>query len=813
MRILRGRALDNLPDDPNAMLGYLRLLAPRSAGPFGPAIIVDGFQGGGLPPKSSIREIRINDNPFAAEYSEVGLSRIEVLTRPGTEVWQSAVYLNFNDESLNSRNTFAPTRIPFQNRLFGVSTSGPVIRDKLTFSFEASRAELDDNVIVNAAIVDSAFRIQPLNEALLKPTRSTNGSTGFNFQMSENNTVVAKYLFSDGHASNEGVGALSLQSRAFDSFNRTHTLQLTETAILGSSAINETRFQYIGRRNRAEGNDSVPTTSVPGAFESGGSGVGRSISRGDTVSFRNYTTWIRDNHGFKIGAGMRTARVASQPSDNRAGTYLFSGRIAPRLDGNDEVALDSNGQLIFESITNIESYRRTLVFQGTGLSPDRVRSLGGGATLFSLSTESDVVGIRQYEFDAFVQDDWRARESLSFNFGLRLETQNNLSGTKVDIAPRLGVAWEPLSGTVFRAGSGVFFDRFSEDLVLQSSLSNGTFRSQFIASDAGVLAHFPDPVPIEFLTGSSVLPQTVWNLAESLRAPYQIHSSFSIEQLLPFDSVLAATFTHTRGVHTLRSRNLNAPLNGIRPFPDRGEIFQYESSGVADQKELLINTSHNFNESTVLWSTYTLSNTRNDTDGPSMFPADPYDLRNEYGRAASDARHTFYAGGWLSIFGGIELTPLVMWRSGLPFNITTGRDSNGDSQFTERPALASDLTRSTVIRTPLGAFDVDPEPGQSIIARNAGTGPSFAVFNLRLMKMFEVSPPGIAADGTMSSSPRMMMLAVQVQNLFNHTNLGAPIGNLSSPLFGQSLSAAGDFGFGSNSAGTRRVELSVFFSF
>src|SRR5690349_17356348 len=84
-------------------------------------------------------------------------------------------------------------------------------------------------------------------------------------------------------------------------------------------------------------------------------------------------------------------------------------------------------------------------------------------------------------------------------------------------------------------------------------------------------------------------------------------------------------------------------------------------------------------------------------------------------------------GGWIRLKGAFDLTPLVLWRSGLPFNITTGVDNNGDTLFLDRPAFATDLTRRSVVFTPFGAFDASPLPGQRIIPRNYGQGPDFLI--------------------------------------------------------------------------------------
>jgi hypothetical protein len=809
VRVLRGAALDSLPSNEEAMRAYLRLLAPRSSGPFGPTIIVDGFAGAGLPPKSAIREIRINDNPFSSEYNDVGTSRVEILTKPGTDNWQSNLFSSFSDESLNSRNAFAPARAAFQHRNYGLTTGGPIVANRLNFRTDLERLERDDNAVINATVLDSTFNIQPWNRTLIKPARDYKINSTINYQISARNTLAATLQLSDQKSWNEGIGRFSLESRAYKFLRNSQTFRLSET-LAGDTSINEFRFQFIRQRTRREGDDSQPAIEVPDAFITGASEIGRATEHTDSYVVNNHTTWTRKNHTFKGGVQLRYATPVSTTSNNRSGTYTFTGRTAPQLDETDNPVV-AGGQFVLTAITNIESYRRTRVFQQRGLTPDRIRVLGGGPSLFSISSGGAAATIRQYEAAAFIQDDWQARANLSINFGVRFETQNHV-GRKLDVAPRFSLAWALAPKTVVRAGSGLFYERFSEEMTMQARLFSGSVQSQFFTADFDVLNQFPAKVSVDQLTNASI-PQAVWRTAGDLRAPYKMHSSTSFEQVLPWKSTLGLTFNHTRSLHTLRARNANAPLySGIRPYANQGEILQFESSGDGSEKQFIVNTTHNLSDRTALWTTYTLSDSRTNTDGPYTFPANAYNMTSEYGRSATSARHTFYAGGWLNTVGKVELTPMIVWRSGLPFNITTGRDTNGDSQFMERPAFAADMTRTSVVQTRFGAFDLEPQPGQPIIPRNFAAGPGFAVVNLRAARYFylrNAAGSGISGAGR----TRLVMIAVQVQNLFNTSNPGIPIGNLSSPLFGRSADAAGDFGFGSNSAGTRRVELSLNFAF
>jgi hypothetical protein len=191
----------------------------------------------------------------------------------------------------------------------------------------------------------------------------------------------------------------------------------------------------------------------------------------------------------------------------------------------------------------------------------------------------------------------------------------------------------------------------------------------------------------------------------------------------------------------------------------------------------------------------------------------------------------------------VRLSPFVTFRSGTPFNITTGADTNGDSLFTERPALATNLTEPGVVITRFGAFDSTPDAGDMIVPRNYGRGSEFFVVNLRATKEFgfgggrkkDATPQqgqggGGGSRGGINSpyggggqqrndddeKPYNLEFSVQIRNLFNRTNKATPVGNLRSPFFGQPVSLAGGFGFGgggTQAAGNRRVEFEVQFSF
>jgi hypothetical protein len=192
--VLRGSDLDALPDDPDDLSEALQALAGPGAGSSedGAQIYVDGFTGGRLPPKESIREIRINRNPFSAEYDRLGYGRVEIFTKPGTDRYRGQAFFNFNDESLNARSPFAATRAPYQLRRYGGNISGPLSAKRASFFLDFERRETDDNEVVRALVLDAGLNPVNLNQTILTPDRRTTFSPRLDYQINQTNTLVAR---------------------------------------------------------------------------------------------------------------------------------------------------------------------------------------------------------------------------------------------------------------------------------------------------------------------------------------------------------------------------------------------------------------------------------------------------------------------------------------------------------------------------------------------------------------------------------------------------------------------------------------------
>jgi hypothetical protein len=918
--VLKGKDLEALPEDPDELAAALSALAGPAAGPNGGQILIDGFEGGRIPPKDSIREIRINDNPLSAERDQPGFGGIQIFTKPGTDKLRGSLSASFNDESLNSRNPFlrSSKRPPYQFRQFGGNLSGTIIPKKVSFFLDFERGATDDNDLVNATILDPLTLLPSnFNAAVLTPRRNFNMSPRVDYAINQNHTLVGRYSYFRSKQQNLGVSQFSLPERAFDQTTQGHTLQLTETAILNKTTVNETRFQFIRNRNESTPLSNALYVNVLSSFEQGGATVGNSSTENSRWEVTNTTTQAHGLHSLKFGARLRGISVRDFSESNFNGTFTFGGGSAVALDANNQVVFQTDpttGQQVpvFTQLTSLERFRRTNFFLSNPLPSNRgsltLTQLGIGATQFSLNGGEPLADISQVDFGGFVQDDWKVRPNLTLGGGLRYEAQTNIS-SKFNFAPRVYLAWSPdgkggkQAKTVIRLGFGIFYDRIAESLSLQSLRFNGVNQQQFIITTPrtcddptlacddptraqtalDILTHFPSVPTVAQLSAFSV-QQTTRQLAPDITAPYSYISGVILTRQLSKTTTLNVFFSTYDTRHVLRSRNINAPLpSGLRPRPALGDIYEYETSGTQNLKQLNVSVSKQFNRAVSITANYTLGKAQGDTDFGG-FPVNQYDLTGEYGRTSFDTRHRFFLFGSMGIpYLKLSLNPIIIANTGRPFNIITGFDNNGDGIFNDRPAFADAQTNAADLRhTPYGDFDINPKPGQKIIPRNYAEGPGFFSVNLRVGRTFGFGdtpatraaaaakaaqsndqnkgddkssgertgrggqggrggggegnrggggggrgggggmiaggmggPMMIAMGGPGGEQKRYSLnFSLNFQNLFNHTNLGNPVGNLSSPSFGQSLFAlGGGFGGGNQAAGNRRIQASVRFSF
>jgi hypothetical protein len=842
--VLKDKDLDALSDDPDELSSQLQALAGPAAGPNGGEIYIDGFTGGQLPTKSSIREIRVNQNPFSAQYDKLGYGRIEIFTKPGTDKWHGQGMGMFNDSALNSRNPFVSQEPGYHREFMDGSLGGP-LNKKASFFIDGGRRDMAGNSIVSAVVLDPNLQQTPFSQAVPNPNLNMNLSSRVDYQLTSNNTLTARYQFSDGNSKNNGIGQFALKAQGYNTQQSEHNIELSDSQVISARAVNDLRLEYAHDTNNQLPLSQDATVQVQGAFTGGGNSQGKLLDTENHVEIHNLTSITSGKHYFSFGGRMRDVNEWNSSTGNFNGTFTFASLAAYQ---SSEAAL--------------------LACQQAGQSACQA----SGASQFSLTTGNPVAAANWIDLGLYAEDQWRICSNMSLNIGLRYETQNSIHD-RTDLAPRVGFAWALGHGnnlkTVLRTGFGVFYDRFQESQVLQAKRLNGVNQTQYIVTDPGFFPNTPLLSELAQMS-SNTAATTTYQIDSNLRAPYTVQAAAGMERQVTKNATVSVTYLNSHGVHQFMTRNINAPLPGTyvscspgdttctpsagtRPYGDVGNIYQYESDGLFNQNQLITNTNVRLGTKFSLFGFYSLNFANSNTSGVNSFPSNSYDVALDYGRAAFDVRHRLFMGGSFSLPKGIRLSPFMMANSGTPFNITTGQDNNGDSIFNDRPAYApAGATGTNIVKTQWGTFDTNPQAGETIIPINSGTGPGQFSLNLRLSKTIglgrktesrtvggPMGPPpgggrggppggggpggGLGPGGLSSSGGRggppgqnvsyryNLTLGIGAMNAFNIVNLGAPVGQLSSPLFGKSNSLAG--GFGPPGGGNRRIDFQVMFSF
>jgi len=817
--VIKGKDLESLSDDPDELQSELEALAGPSAGPNGGQIYIDGFTGGQLPPKSSIREIRVNQNPFSSQYDSLGYGRIEILTKPGTEKLHGQAFVSGNDSAFNTRNPFA-TQIPgYHTEIFNGNVGGP-INKKTSFFFDGQHRDIEDDAIVNAIVLDQSLNQTSFVQAVPTPQTQTNASARIDTQLGTNDTLTVRYSLWQNGQTNSGVGQFSLPSAGYNYGERYQSIQMSEAHVINEKAVTELRFRFYRDDEHQNPAGSAPAIAVLGAFNGGGSTSGSSTTNTNAFELQDYTSVSLSKHFIKFGARMRDDDQATTSNANFNGTFTFQSLNAYQIT---EQGLQAN------------------------LTPAQIQANGGGASQFTLTTGTPRVAINYLDFEPYVEDDWKVRHNLTISGGLRFETQTHIHD-HADFAPRVGLAWGLGGGKspkmVLRAGFGVFYDRFGQDYITNAARFNGTNQQQYVIPDPNFFPNIPSPSTFS----ASAITSTNYQVDPNLRTPYTSQAGIGLERQITKKATVSVTYLNTHGVHQLITRNINAPdpanLNDARPNPSLSNIYQYESAGLYNQNQMIANFRVNGSKVSV-FGFYTLSHADSNTAGNASFPMNQYNLEEDYGRAAYDVRNRLFVGGSWNLRHGFQINPFVVVNSAPPFNITLSNDLGGNylPVFNARPSFAASPTEPNAVNTRWGILDTQPVPGEKLIPMNLGTGFNQFTANLRFSKTFSFgkevqggSPGGPGGGGprgghglgggglsSMGQGGNMfgggntsnrrfnLTFSVSARNIFNTVNDAPPVGNLDSPIFGKANSLAG--GFFSSSAANRRIDLQVRFSF
>jgi hypothetical protein len=814
--VMKGDDMRALSDDPSEMQTELEAIA-GSDPETGTQLYVDGFSGGKMPPKSAIREIRINQNPYSAQYDSLGFGRIEIFTKPGADKLHGDYWMQGNNSPWNAPNPFVSSQPPYHSYMFDGDLNGPLTKNSSIFAGIFGQDAVNDAVI-NAVVLDPANNPVNFTQAISSTASTLNFSPRFDLQWGKVQTLSLRYQLERTTSTNAGVGQFELASQGYSSTNTEQVLQFSDAQAYGAKLLNETRFQYVRDRNQQSPVDLTPTLAVQGAFTGGGNNVGINRDNQDHYEFQNYLHISRGPHDWGLGARVRGIRDSNYSTANFNGQYTFA---------------------------SLGAYQATVQGMAAGLSPAQIRAAGGGASLFSQTEGTPNIAVTMADAGFFAEDDWKLREDMTLSYGMRYETQTGIHD-HADLGPRVGLSWAVPGGknkpprAVIRAGFGFFYTRFTSTGLLQARRQNGVTQRAMVVNAPDFYPSTCSSDPAACAAARQNAP-TIYRIHPTLRAPYLMVGGIGVDKPVGKHGSVSVNYMYSRGEHLFLTRNINAPLpgtydpadpaSGVRPLGINENIYEYQSQGASARHRFLVNGGLH-GKKVGLFLRYQFSKINANTAGLTTFPSDQYDLHLDYGRAAFDIRHRLYFGGYTRLLYGFTLNPFIAWQSSTPFNLVLGQDLNGDTQFNDRPAFATDLSRPSVVKTKWGAFDTQPLSGQRIIPVNYANGPGFIVTNLRLMRRFNFGPKlpeepapqtAAAAPGKDAKAPPAKPVKKEIErkytwgigigseNVLNHRNLAQPVGVLGSPLFGQSTALHN--AWGESGSANRTVNLETFFRF
>ena len=807
--VIKGSDLDALSDDPDELQNELQALAGPAAGPNGGQIYIDGFEGGQIPPKSAILEIRVNQNPFSAEYDRIGYGRVEIITKPGTQKFQGSVSSFGNSSAFNTGNPLITVQPSYYLYSYSGNISGPITKTSSYF-FNAFTITRQNSDIVDA--LNPATLTSNITEAYPAPMNFFNLNPRVDFQLTKSNFISIRDSFSRYSGHGNGVGTLNLPDQSTSSINYTNELQIGDTWIINPHLLLEPRFLWRRINNNQMPSLLTPAVTVQGAFTNGGSSAGTVQDHQDIFMLQTYGTATAGSHTLRFGARARSYRDANYATAGANGSYFFSS-VA-------EYQVSAPSQYSATVITNPTA--RAIFFDGS----------------------------------VFAQDDWRVNQRFLLGLGLRYEGQNFIHD-HADWAPRVAFAWTPghpgktPPKTVIRAGYGWFFNRFivpsafnagGTPYIIQAIHDNLVNQKSYTVTNPGF--YNPNAAePASVLTSTSSSIPTYHSVDPHFHASLDMQAGIGVDHQFGKHVTSNITYLYTQGVHQYLTNNVTAPAFDEADYTITGPTpaaynYQFQSGGFYRQNQLILSSGLQLKKLT-LSGNYTLNQANSDTQGVGSFPSVAQDPGYDYGRAGFSIRHRVTLIESYTAPHGMVFASLLTAQSGTPYNITIGEDLTGSNQFNARPTYGTCGSTGDV-STQYGCLDTDPVgKSEPIVPIDIGMGPANWVYHARISKVFGIGPKiktagegqtftpnqngGVGGRGIGSGGPAIRLdaaaprrfnltLAGGANNVFNHVNLATPNGVLLSPLFNKTQSLA-DGPFGSPVAGNRTVFLQSTFSF
>ena len=613
-----------LPDDPEELAQVLQQLVGDNAD-----IRVNGFSGGRLPPGTQIQDIRVRYD--TASGSGNGGPRVEIRSRPGSGRWQNTFNMNMRDDSMNARNAFSGERPSGQTRQYAYTVNGPLVKNRTGISVSIDRAETQEQQAIRAARLDGIF-----SALISQPSTRTGVDVELEHALTGTQELRAELNVRQGTSLNQGVSEFDLPERAFSRTQSDGEIRLGHRATIRRQWVNNLRVQYQWQASDAASSSDAMTIRVLDAFTAGGAQIlgGRRTRNYEIENELEFT--VKKSHQMAFGATVTGNTYAVDEERNTNGTFTFA---------------------------SLEMYQ------------------AGLPTTYTQRTINPHGSYSLQRFGWYLQDNYRVNRSVMINMALRHDFQTRLSDW-ANFSPRGGASWTlPGRRTMLRGSVGVWPVFFDGGLYEQTLWANGQQQRDIVISNPG----YPDP----FLGGIPLAgqPPSIVRADPGIVMPYTRRASVGVDRTLTAWARVRANYSHGIGRHLFRSRDLNAPIGGVRPDAGLRNITLLETAARSQNRSLEVNLMLNHRPRRFTANIgYTLGEALNETDGALSLPPDSVDLSREWGPSRQDVRHRLQASMNSDLKAGFRVNMNVRAQSASPYNITTGLDENRDGQSNERPA-------------------------------------------------------------------------------------------------------------------------------
>lgn len=790
--------IDSLPDDPERIKERLKQIYGDLP------IAINGVSGRDIPDKTRIRKITIYREMFSAQFEGTSGARIDIETKTGKQKFRWVASARFSDSLFDARNPFALDKPKY----FKISRLGPYfsggISENLSWYSSVKVGINRQGKFVNATVLDDNLNPQKYIDFQSIPENSLFYNGGFDSFPSATTNLGIDISYFAQKSENLGIGGINLNSRGFSEDRSSFHASASFQHSFNSRSFNSIKGGYWKNSSSTTSEFGDSSIVVADSFSDGA--LGRYQDQNNSY-FEIFDDFVYSKDRFRLGfGGMLRGTHRNQYDYISNATYFFEGRFAPELDNSDNPVLDSSGSQNLKMISNLEAYRRTLVFLRRGYSPQDVRSLGGGATRLDIENADANIAANQLEYAAYFQSAFQLNEALAVSAGLRYENQTNIK-SNLDFAPRFGVIWSPKAKANTRAifslpnvrvGFGWFYSRFSLNNTFEANLSSNSDAARYIIRDNSILDLFPNE-PNGLTIAQNNLPQTIFLIDPAIKSPYQKILSVRATKKLSKNLSLDFSFQHTDGNRFDVRRNINSPIEGTFDIDQPGsavyplgtsepQIELFSKGRTKSQKfELRIRPKSLsiLSGNLYLATTYTYLRSKDNLVTGGAYSYDSFFRINHLEKSESDGVHMLNTYLEFEFKNDWNILLLPRFSTGNRFNIITGIDSNGDGFYNERPSFDTSSGNNESIHTKYGLLNTNPEAASELIPRNLGKSPSQFTVNLEVVRSINF---GKTIDK--NKSRFLGRFNISVNNLFNTTNLGTPIGNISSVNFLESVNTS-----------------------